>query len=56
MARLWHTTNIYLHPQIHQYTERLLATLPSQLQVTAGVNRSSDLDKHCSCRTVRLAR
>ena len=33
MARLWHTTNIYLHPQIHEYTERLLATLPSHLEV-----------------------
>ncbi|XP_043228199.1 alanine--glyoxylate aminotransferase 2, mitochondrial-like isoform X1 [Amphibalanus amphitrite] len=42
MSRLWHTTNIYLHPQIHEYTERLLATLPSHLQVVHLVNSGSE--------------
>ncbi|XP_037078458.1 alanine--glyoxylate aminotransferase 2, mitochondrial-like isoform X2 [Pollicipes pollicipes] len=42
MDRLWHTTNIYLHPKIHEYTERLLATMPSHLQVVHLVNSGSE--------------
>lgn len=30
---LWHTTNIYLHPKVHEYAEKLVATLPGDLKV-----------------------
>lgn len=33
LDKLWHTTNIYLHPKIHEYAERLVATLPGDLKV-----------------------
>jgi len=33
LNKLWHTTNIYLHPKIHEYAERLVATLPGDLKV-----------------------
>ena len=31
---LWHTTNIYYHPKIHEYAERLTQKLPEKLKVT----------------------
>ena len=30
---LWHTTNIYLHPKIHEYAVKLVETLPDPLKV-----------------------
>ncbi len=33
LYRLWHTTNIYLHPTVHEYAEKLVATLPGDLKV-----------------------
>jgi alanine-glyoxylate transaminase/(R)-3-amino-2-methylpropionate-pyruvate transaminase len=33
MKKLWHTTNIYLHPAIHEYAEKLTAKLPPKLKV-----------------------
>ena len=30
---LWHTTNIYMHPGIHEYAEKLTAKLPGDLKV-----------------------
>lgn len=39
---LWHTTNIYLHPKIHEYAERLVATLPDPLKVVYFVNSGSE--------------
>ena len=30
---LWHTTNIYMHPRIHEYAEKLVAKLPEPLKV-----------------------
>lgn len=30
---LWHTTNIYLHPKIHEYAIKLVETLPEPLKV-----------------------
>lgn len=33
LDKVWHTTNIYLHPKIHEYAERLVATLPGDLKV-----------------------
>ncbi|KAG7163147.1 Alanine--glyoxylate aminotransferase 2 1-like [Homarus americanus] len=40
--RLWHTTNIYLHPKVHEYAERLTQTLPGDLKVVYFVNSGSD--------------
>lgn len=33
MRKLWHTTNIYLHPNIHKYAEKLCGKFPGDLQV-----------------------
>jgi len=33
--RLWHSTNIYLHPTIHEYVEKLTAKMPGNLKVSA---------------------
>lgn len=33
MKNLWHTTNIYMHPTLHQYASELVAKLPSNLKV-----------------------
>ena len=35
---LWHTTNIYLHPKIHEYAEKLVATLPGDLKVPSIIH------------------
>jgi len=40
--RLWHTTNIYMHPAVHQYAEKLVATLPEPLKVVYFVNSGSE--------------
>lgn len=42
MKKLWHTTNIYLHPKIHEYAERLTATLPKDLNCVYFVNSGSE--------------
>ncbi|XP_047502958.1 alanine--glyoxylate aminotransferase 2, mitochondrial-like [Penaeus chinensis] len=42
MNKLWHTTNIYLHPKIHEYAERLTETLPGDLKVVYFVNSGSE--------------
>lgn len=42
MNKLWHTTNIYLHPKIHEYAERLVQTLPGDLNVVYFVNSGSE--------------
>ena len=31
--KLWHTTNIYMHPNIHEYGKKLAAKLPGELKV-----------------------
>ena len=33
MRKLWHTTNIYLYPGIHEYAEKLVSKLPGNLKV-----------------------
>jgi len=38
--KLWHTTNIYMHPGIHEYAEKLTAKLPGDLKV---IQRCSSL-------------
>jgi alanine-glyoxylate transaminase/(R)-3-amino-2-methylpropionate-pyruvate transaminase len=30
---LWHTTNIYLNPKLHEYAIKLTSTLPGDLKV-----------------------
>ena len=40
--RLWHTTAIYLYPQIHEYARRLTATMPGNLKVCYFVNSGSE--------------
>jgi len=39
---LWHTTNIYLHPKIHEYAEKLIAKMPPHLNTVYFVNSGSD--------------
>lgn len=39
---LWHTTNIYMHPKIHEYAEKLTATLPGDLKNVYFVNSGSE--------------
>ena len=31
--RLWHCTNVYMHPNIHEYVEKLVAKMPGNLKV-----------------------
>ena len=33
VEKLWHTTNIYYHPKIHEYAEKLVAKMPGNLKV-----------------------
>jgi len=33
--QLWHSTNVYLHPKIHEYVEKLAAKMPGNLKVSA---------------------
>lgn len=33
MKILWHTTNIYLHPKLYEYVEKLVKKLPGDLKV-----------------------
>ncbi len=33
MDKLWHLTNIYMHPGIHDYAEKLASKLPGDLKV-----------------------
>lgn len=33
MRRLWHTTNIYVYPTLHEYCEKLTSHLPDPLKV-----------------------
>jgi len=40
--RLWHTTNIYMHPKVHEYAEKLTDTLPANLKVVYFVNSGSE--------------
>lgn len=42
MKELWHTTNIYLHPNIHKYAEKLSSKFPNDLNVLYFVNSGSE--------------
>ena len=37
LEKLWHTTNIYLHPNIHEFAEQLASKLPGDLKVCVTV-------------------
>lgn len=40
--KLWHTTNIYMHPRIHEYAEKLANRMPGDLKCVYFVNSGSD--------------
>ncbi|XP_019373817.1 PREDICTED: alanine--glyoxylate aminotransferase 2, mitochondrial [Gavialis gangeticus] len=42
LGRLWHTTNIYMHPSIQEYAEKLTALLPDPLKVVYLTNSGSE--------------
>ncbi|XP_065090904.1 alanine--glyoxylate aminotransferase 2, mitochondrial isoform X1 [Ochlerotatus camptorhynchus] len=42
MNSLWHTTNIYMHPKVHEYAEKLLSKLPVDLNNVYFVNSGSE--------------
>ncbi|KAF6022753.1 hypothetical protein EB796_018940 [Bugula neritina] len=42
MSKMWHSTNIYYHPSIHEYAEKLTSTLPDPLKVCYFVNSGSE--------------
>ncbi|XP_041274897.1 alanine--glyoxylate aminotransferase 2, mitochondrial isoform X3 [Onychostruthus taczanowskii] len=42
LARLWHTTNIYMYPAIHEYAEKLTSLFPDPLKVVYLTNSGSE--------------
>ena len=38
MRKLWHTTNIYLYPGIHEYAEKLVSKMPGNLKVRRKIH------------------
>ncbi|XP_020626627.1 alanine--glyoxylate aminotransferase 2, mitochondrial-like [Orbicella faveolata] len=42
LSNLWHTTNIYYHPTIHEYAELMASKLPGKLKVCYFVNSGSE--------------
>lgn len=50
--RLWHTTNIYMHPKIHEYGKKLAAKLPGKLKVSLALNVYMYIYIHA--RTLRI--
>ncbi|KJE92790.1 alanine-glyoxylate aminotransferase [Capsaspora owczarzaki ATCC 30864] len=42
LKKLWHTTNIYLHPTIHEYAAKLTSKMPGNLKVAYFVNSGSE--------------
>ncbi|XP_065676493.1 alanine--glyoxylate aminotransferase 2, mitochondrial-like [Hydra vulgaris] len=42
MRKLWHTTNIYLHPKTHEYAEKLASKMPGDLKVIMFFNSGSE--------------
>ncbi|XP_045117059.1 alanine--glyoxylate aminotransferase 2, mitochondrial-like [Portunus trituberculatus] len=45
LDKLWHTTNIYMHPKIHEFAERITETLPGDLKVVYFVNSGSEANE-----------
>jgi len=44
--KLWHTTQLYMHSPLHEYAEKLAATMPGNLKVCC-FNSISLLKKNC---------
>ncbi|XP_045427549.1 alanine--glyoxylate aminotransferase 2, mitochondrial isoform X3 [Pipistrellus kuhlii] len=42
LGRLWHTSNLFFHPPIHEYAEQLSALLPDPLKVIFFMNSGSE--------------
>ncbi|KAM8827481.1 alanine--glyoxylate aminotransferase 2, mitochondrial isoform 2-T2 [Spinachia spinachia] len=42
LRRLWHTTNIYVHPPLHEYCEKLASYFPDPLKVIYLTNSGSE--------------
>uniref|UniRef100_A0A023F4P8 Alanine--glyoxylate aminotransferase 2, mitochondrial n=2 Tax=Triatoma infestans TaxID=30076 RepID=A0A023F4P8_TRIIF len=42
LEKLWHVTNIYLHPNLYEYAEKLTSKLPRDLKVVYFVNSGSE--------------
>lgn len=42
MKKLWHTTNIYMHPNIHEYGRKLAEKMPGNLKVIYFTNSGSE--------------
>jgi len=40
--KLWHTTNIYMHPKVHEYAEKLASKMPGNLKNVYFVNSGSE--------------
>jgi len=40
--KLWHTSNLYMNPTIHEYAEELTATMPDNLKVCFFTNSGSE--------------
>ncbi|XP_041816449.1 alanine--glyoxylate aminotransferase 2, mitochondrial-like [Chelmon rostratus] len=42
LRKLWHTTNIYVHPSLHEYCEKLASSLPDPLKVVYLTNSGTE--------------
>lgn len=42
LKRLWHTSNVYLYPTVHEFAEKLTAKLPGDLKVCYFTNSGSE--------------
>lgn len=42
LDKLWHTTNIYMHPALHEFAEKLVSKLPENLKVVYFTNSGSE--------------
>ncbi|XP_069688077.1 alanine--glyoxylate aminotransferase 2, mitochondrial isoform X1 [Periplaneta americana] len=42
MKSIWHTTNIYLQPRLHEYAEKLASKFPGDLKVVYLVNSGTE--------------
>uniref|UniRef100_A0A1B6GM39 Alanine--glyoxylate aminotransferase 2, mitochondrial n=1 Tax=Cuerna arida TaxID=1464854 RepID=A0A1B6GM39_9HEMI len=45
MEKLWHTTNIYMHPKVYEYAEKLVEKFPGKLKVVYLVNSGSEANE-----------